>query len=143
MVHELIDWQVSDLIAETSRQLRERPPRNASDVASAEPYVTMSAELQEYKLGLERFLRERVYRHPDLLATRKEYQAKLHELFEILRDRPAHLPNTFTARIESAGLERTIGDYIAGMTDRFAMQEWERFHSLFAEPAPAKWCLEQ
>lgn len=143
IVHELIDWQVSDLITQTTRELRERPPQNSAAVAAAEPYVTMSAEVQEYKLGLEKFLRERVYRHPDLLATRKEYQAKLHELFEILRDRPGHLPNTFTARIESAGLERTIGDYIAGMTDRFAMQEWERFHSLFAEQTPANWCGEE
>jgi dGTP triphosphohydrolase len=37
------------------------------------------------------------------------------------------LPHSFKARIEVEGLERTIGDYIAGMTDRFAMQEWERF----------------
>jgi dGTPase len=143
VVHELIDWQVSDVITETARQLRDRPPRTRADVAAAESYVTMSAELQSYKLGLEKFLRERVYRHPDLLATRKEYQAKLHELFEILHDRPAHLPTTFTARIDSAGLERTIGDYIAGMTDRFAMQEWERFHSLFAQQSPLKWCLEE
>jgi len=142
VVHELIDWQVSDLIAETSRELQVRPPRNSAAVALAEPYVTMSAEVQEYKQGLEKFLRERVYRHPDLLATRKEYQAKLHELFDILCDRPDHLPNTFFARIESAGLERTIGDYVAGMTDRFAMQEWERFHSLFSEKEQTHWCVE-
>lgn len=126
-VHELIDWQVSDLIAETRRQLLELPPANRAAVAAAEPYVTMSGELREYKLELERFLRERVYRHPDLLATRKEYQAKLHELFLVLQDRPQQLPNSFFARINVQGLERTIGDYIAGMTDRFAMQEWERF----------------
>ncbi len=96
VVHELIDWQVSDLIAETSRELRARPPRNSAAVALAEPYVTMSAEVQEYKQGLEKFLRERVYRHPDLLATRKEYQAKLHELFDILCDRPGHCPIPFS-----------------------------------------------
>jgi dGTPase len=143
VVHELIDWQVSDLITETSRKLRERPPSDRAAIAAAELYVVMSDEVQAYKLGLEKFLRERVYRHPDLLATRKEYQAKLHELFEFLLDRPGHLPNTFAARIDSAGLERTIGDYIAGMTDRFAMQEWQRFHTLFAEAAPHKWCLEE
>jgi len=143
VVHELIDWQVSDLITETGRQLRERPLRNRADVAGAEAYVAMSAELQSYKLGLENFLRERVYRHPDLLATRKEYQAKLHELCEILRDRPGHLPNTFSSRIDSAGLERTIGDYIAGMTDRFAMQEWERFNTAFAKQAVIGFCKEE
>lgn len=142
VVHELIDWQVRDLITETNRQLRERQPRNRAEVCVAEPYVMLSSEVQEYKLGLEKFLRERVYRHPDLLATRKDYQAKLRELFDTLRDRPGHLPNTFAARIAAAGLERTIGDYIAGMTDRFAMQEWERFHSLFAEQEPANWCQE-
>jgi dGTPase len=142
VVHELIDWQVSDLIAVTSRSLQERPPRNSAAVGAAEPYVALSRELQEYKQGLEKFLRERVYRHPDLLATRQEYQAKLHELFEILRERPDHLPNTFTARIAAEGLERTIGDYIAGMTDRFAMQEWQRFHAMYGEETTTPFCLE-
>jgi dGTPase len=126
-VHELIDWQVSDLIAETRRLLAERPPANRAAIAAAEPYVTMSGELRGYKLELERFLRERVYRHPALLATRKEYQAKLHELFELLRGRPEQMPQSFQARLDAEGLERTIGDYLAGMTDRFAMQEWQRF----------------
>jgi len=141
-VHELIDWQVSDLIAETRKQLQERPPANHAAIATAEPYVTMSGELCGYKLELERFLRARVYRHPDLLATRKEYQTKLQELFDLLCDRPAHLPNSFTARIEAEGLERTIGDYIAGMTDRFAMQEWQRFHTEFTIPPACEICQE-
>jgi dGTPase len=126
-VHELIDWQVSDLLSETRRHLESRPPANRAAIENAEPYVLMSSELLEYKLELERFLRARVYRHPDLLVTRREYQVKLLELFEILRERPEQLPQSFKSRIEAEGLERVLGDYLAGMTDRFAMQEWEGF----------------
>jgi len=75
---------------------------------------------------LEKFLYVRIYRHPRLLAARDIYQRKLQDLFAAYCARPERLPPLFQNRIVAAGLERTVGDYLAGMTDRFAELEHQR-----------------
>ena len=75
---------------------------------------------------LERFLYDRVYRHPRLLELRELSQTKLRQMFDGYVARPELLPENFRARIDKHGLPRTVGDYLAGMTDRFAEQEHKR-----------------
>jgi dGTPase len=125
-VHELIDWQVNDLIEATMHRLAAHDLRSADDVRRTATLVLPGAELAELKVELEWFLHERVYRHADLLAFRQQAQERLQALFEWYVARPELLPATFRARIAADGLERTVGDYLAGMTDRFADQEYER-----------------
>ena len=94
--------------------------------ASAELIVQPSNELAEQKIALEKFLFQRVYRHPDVLSHRQEAQAFLREMFDAILDRADLLPDRFQARIATVGLERSVGDYLAGMTDRFARREYDR-----------------
>ena len=76
-------------------------------------------ELAEQKRELERFLYERVYRHPRLVAVRTQAQQRLRAMYEGYLRHPELLPPHFEKRVPLVGLERTAGEYLAGMTDRF------------------------
>lgn len=149
VVRELLAWQVSDLLAETTRRLADRRVRSVEDVrAAAAPLVGLSPEVSEMKAGLERFLRERVYRHHRVLRMTANGKRILRALFDEYVRSPELLPErhlrrwagadavagppagpALPGRARIASLERVVGDYLAGMTDRFAQQEYRRlFH---------------
>jgi dGTPase len=125
-VHELIDWQVNDLFQATATRLDAGNIRSVEDVKSAALLVLPGPELAELKAELEKFLHERVYRHADLLALRRHTQTRLRALFDRYISQPDLLPKVFRARAGLHGTERTVGDYLAGMTDRFAEQAYQR-----------------
>jgi len=75
---------------------------------------------------LESFLFERVYKHPVTVASDTQGKRMIAELFAAFVARPVELPSRFASRIEEQGTARVIGDYIAGMTDRFCRREHER-----------------
>jgi dGTPase len=129
-VHELIEWQVGDLLSATSARLDQSSVKSADDVRRTPPLVLPGSEVTQLKAELERFLHERVYRHADLLALRQQAQHRLRSLFNSYVARPELLPQSFRDRAGESGIERTVGDYLAGMTDRFAQQEFQRLTSL-------------
>jgi dGTPase len=135
VLHELIDWQVSELIECTGRRLTEEGIQTVDDVRrSPRTLIEVSPELTALKRELEAFLFQRVYCHPQVLRFRNEAQAMLREMFAGYTARPEHLPPRFAARIERVGLRRSVADYLAGMTDRYAQQEYKR---LFSKPGTA------
>ncbi|MFT7641542.1 MAG: dGTPase, partial [Pirellulaceae bacterium] len=87
-------------------------------------------ELTEAKSELERFLYSRVYRHPQIVKVRNVAQAQLREAFDGFMEKPHLLPRHYQSRAEEIGLHRTVGDYLAGMTDRYFRQQHE---CLFSE----------
>ena len=78
------------------------------------------------KKELESFLMQNVYRHPSVMEVRDHAQQVLRSLFNRLIKNEELLPQSFQQRAEEMGLERTICDYLAGMTDRFAWREHAR-----------------
>jgi dGTPase len=82
--------------------------------------------LAELKRGLERFLFKHVYRHRAVEAPRDAARQALREMFHILVDRPDRLPEKFRDRVASDGVPRAVADYLAGMTDRYALDEHRR-----------------
>jgi dGTPase len=126
IVHELIDWQVSDILQGAERELADRKIASVAEVRHAPVLVRPSPELAEEKIGLERFLFDAVYRHPNVLAKRQRAQDVLRKSFEILTRDPLRLPAKFQRIAASAGVPRATGDYLAGMTDRFAFEEHQR-----------------
>jgi dGTPase len=126
IVHAVIDWQVSDVLGVTERKIADRGIRSVADVRGTSTIVHPSPELAEKKSGLERFLFSRVYRHPDVLAKRRQAQHALRETFELLVEKPDQLPAKFRRLAERDGVHRAGGDYLAGMTDRYALEEHER-----------------
>lgn len=126
VLHELIDWQVGDLLARASARLEADAIDSPQKAREAEWVIVVSGELAAQKRELEAFLRERVYRHPSVLEHRDRAQAALAGMFAGYVANPSLLPARFRARIAAAGLSRSVGDYLAGMTDRFAGREFER-----------------
>ncbi|HVX62465.1 MAG TPA: deoxyguanosinetriphosphate triphosphohydrolase [Pirellulales bacterium] len=126
VLHELIDWQVGDLVDRLQRRLAAGDLNSAADVRAAPYLAEVSPELAKLKRQLEKFLYDRVYRHPEVLRLRSRAQAMLREMFAGYVARPELLPKSFLARAEQTGLRRSVGDYLAGMTDRYAQQEHAR-----------------
>ncbi|MBA3483522.1 MAG: dNTP triphosphohydrolase [Pirellulales bacterium] len=126
-VHELIDLFVSDLIRTSSQRLAETSPASAAAAMNLEAaLVASSAEMNQQKAELQRLLFERVYRHPLVLEQRAYACEALHEMFAaIIADR-GRLPAKFSSIADKEGLPRAAADYLAGMTDRFALEEHDR-----------------
>jgi dGTPase len=126
VVHELIDGQVGDLLRGACRRLDDQGIDGVEAVRRAELIVRPSRELAERKVELERFLFDHVYRHPEVIATRHAAQGWLRRMFERYSSCPTLLPAWFLAHGEQAGRARAAGDYLAGMTDRYARQQYEQ-----------------
>jgi dGTPase len=132
VLHELIDWQVSELVECTGARLVADDVQSVADVhRSRRTLIEVGTDLAALKRELEAFLFQRVYCHPQVLRLRDRAQSMLHEMFAGYLARPELLPPRFASRIEQVGLRRTVADYLAGMTDRYAQQEYQR---LFARP---------
>ncbi len=87
--------------------------------------MAASPELAEQKAELEAFLYQRVYRHSRLVDVRRRAQDQLRAMFLGYCHRPALLPSEFRTRAEMVGIARTVGEYLAGMTDRYCVQQYE------------------
>jgi dGTPase len=91
--------------------------------------VTCSPELSPLKAGLEEFLHRRVYRHYRVMRMKYKGQRILERLFDEFVGHPELLPDHFARRRQHDTWEHVVGDYLAGMTDRYAQQEYLRlFH---------------
>jgi len=88
--------------------------------------VSVSPAMEDALAALEAFLRERVYQHAAVVSMDTEGRRKVRELFSVYRGDPQALPPRFAARIDGQGQDRVIGDYLAGMTDRFCLAEHRR-----------------
>jgi dGTPase len=149
VVRELLAWQVRDLIEETDRRLRDAAVRTLADVRThPHTLVGLSRTAGRWKTELEQFLRQRVYRHHRVLRMTANGKRILTALFAEYVKAPELLPERHLRRWTGAAavagppadpplpgrapvtaLEVVVGDYLAGMTDRFAQQEYRRlFH---------------
>ena len=142
VVRELLAWQVTDLLDETARRLAAAGVRSAADVrAHPAPLVGQSPEVGALKKGLEDFLRGRVYRHHRVLRMTANGKRILAALFAEYVRAPELLPERHLRRWAGAApgggrepaVERVVGDYLAGMTDRFAQAEYRRLFLPTAE----------
>ncbi len=119
LVHELLDLQVSDLLAVSIEQLRPLDGRTSSDVSDIGLRIVHSDQVSREREELESFLFDAVYRHPRLIPVRQSAAARLRQLFETLHRQPERLPLRFRTRANQLPLQRVIGEYLAGMTDAF------------------------
>lgn len=121
------DTLVGDLIRETSRRLDEDPPHSLDDLrARPDPMVGFSAAVEAGKRELKSFLYENFYHHPSVRRRTRKAEWIVGDLFQTYRDDPHLLPRHVHERFAREGPMRAIADYIAGMTDRFAMDEHSR-----------------
>lgn len=127
LVHELIDWQVSDVLETAGAALAQFSFATAAEARKSAFRIGPRGQLARQKAELEGFLFDRVYRHSQLIEIRSRAQARLRTMFKGYCRRPALLPARFRDRAESVGIARAVGDYLAGMTDRYCEQQYLHF----------------
>ncbi|MGB1212497.1 MAG: deoxyguanosinetriphosphate triphosphohydrolase [Pikeienuella sp.] len=119
---------VDDVLAETRRRIGETGPKTAADVRGhADPLVSFSPSVTADITVLRAFLFKRMYRHTDVQRMRRKSAIVVRELFTIFMEEPGVLPDEWREAAERSVSDdlraRIVSDYIAGMTDRFALQE--------------------
>lgn len=124
IIRRLLSQQVYDLIHEINGALDREAPASAEEVRRLPPLVRFSQAMQAETVPLKRFLRDKLYRHPRVMQTTGQAKDVVRELFEAYLAPTSSLPATSTQ--PDATPERRVADYIAGMTDRFALREFER-----------------
>jgi dGTPase len=125
-----ITCMVEDVISETARRLSALKPGHVDDIRNAgHVMVTFSKELAETEKSLKSFLFKSLYRHAGVMETMDRAAALVTALFDRYVSDPLAMPEDWRAdfdRISAPQKMRIVGDFIAGMTDQFAMREHER-----------------
>jgi dGTPase len=140
LVHEtvrrLIDRMVSDLVAESGRRLADAGVKSSDEIRRlGAPVIAFSEAMREHDKALKRFLFERMYRHYRVNRMASKARRVVHELFRLLLEEPECLPTEWRQQAQDAGRPETariVADYIAGMTDRFALDEHHRLFDRYA-----------
>jgi dGTPase len=137
-VRRMIGAMVDDVLAETTRRAAEHGVRTADDVRSLDhQLVAFSPQMNEDLAQLREFLHARMYRHFRVNRTRSQARRILAELFALFLREPDVLPDLWRERAQvkfdqdgDAGRARVVCDYIAGMTDRYAIEEHRKLFNL-------------
>lgn len=128
VIHELtrrvITCFIEDVIAESSRRISEAKVDSPEAVAAAgQPLVGLSPALAAADRDVKTFLFARMYRHPSVQRVRDQADAIVRRLFEVYLTDPATMPTNWATKAGQGERARAVADYIAGMTDRFAIHE--------------------
>jgi dGTPase len=142
LIHEairrMIDQMVSDLIAETSRRLVAAMPKQVDDIRGlAAPVAAFSDTMRSHDKALKAFLFDHMYRHFRVNRMASKARRVVSELFALLLGEPDCLPCEWRHEAASQPAEmraRIVADYIAGMTDRYALDEHRRLFDPDATP---------
>jgi dGTPase len=133
-VRRMVNSLVVDVIQTSVERLRAAQPADIEAVrAHEQPLIGMSAEMREQHIELKQFLREHVYRHHRVLRMTTKAKRVVRELFEAFMDNLKLMPDEYREHASQglssggdAGAARIVCDYIAGMTDRYAILEHRR-----------------
>jgi dGTPase len=132
IIRKLIDLEVTDLVNTTYNRLRDSNLKSVDELQRL-PYnvISFSEDMHRRNRQFKDFLYVHLYRHHRVVRMQVKAERIISDLFHAYKTEPAILPNHVQDQIELYGLERTICDYIAGMTDRYAIEE----HMKLVDPA--------
>ena len=138
MIHEavrdMIGYMVSDVLGETRRRLANEKPKSADDVrALSRAICDFSEEFREKEAPLRKFLYENMYRHYKVNRMMGQASRVVKELFDLFIKDPDILPTDLRDACDGPGTEMTariVCDYIAGMTDSYAIAEHKKLFSV-------------
>ena len=122
-IRRMLTAQVYDITDATRAALDETQPLDAAAVRASPPLVRFSPAMREASTALKRFLFANLYRHPQVTGTRSRAEEVLRDLFSLYQADPKLLPPEFAVQPDHA---RACADYMAGMTDRYALREHQR-----------------
>jgi dGTPase len=134
LVHEavrrVIDAMVTDLLAESRARIARFGPAGADEIRRlGQPVIAFSGAMTDNDRALKRFLFDRMYRHQRVNRMTERAHRVVRELFDLFLAHPERLPGEWRAQAGRPGSEataRVVCDYIAGMTDRYALDEHDR-----------------
>jgi dGTPase len=131
LVRRVITCLIEDVVAESERRLAALTPRSAEEVRhAAGPVVGFSGRMAAAEQGIKDFLYPRMYRHERVMRVMRAAEGVVAELFRHYLGHPADMPEEWReemTRTDERGRMRLVGDFIAGMTDRYAIAEHARF----------------
>jgi len=129
IIRELIGRSIGDVMTRTAEAL------DANDIDSPEKLqrhpenvVAYTPDFGQKVRALKKFLFDRMYRHYRVMRMQTKAERFVAELFDAYVKEPHMLPDETQARLETAPMERVVADYIAGMTDRYALDDWQRLY---------------
>jgi dGTPase len=122
-VRRMLSAQVYDLIDATCAAIAEHAPRNVDEVRELPALVRFSPSMRDRSRELKSFLFDNLYRHPQVVQTTENAKDVIGELFDAYMADASQMPAAFAQRPDTV---RAVTDYIAGMTDRFAIKEHQR-----------------
>jgi dGTPase len=140
LIHEairrLIDRMIGDVVEESQRRIAAIGAKSATDIRRhSAAVIAFSDDMRQQEHGLRRFLFERMYRHYRVNRMASKARRIVRELFQLLLAEPQILPPEWRGQATEAGTRETarvVADYIAGMTDRFALDEHYRLFDRYA-----------
>ena len=140
LIHEatrrLINRMVTDLIVQTLQNIKDERIETADDVRRlGKPLVAFSPAMQQLNANLKQFLMENMYRHYKVNRMASKARRVVQDLFTFFMNEPECLPNGWrelAGAPKSAKTATVVADFIAGMTDRFALDEYRRIFDVQA-----------
>ncbi len=129
LVRELISYLIDAVFAETKRHIAEAKPQSADDIRNLDrALAAFPANVAKEEAAIKSFLKERMYRHARVVRVMNDAQGVVTDLFNRYHDHPSDLPAEWASHglDGETGRARRIGDFIAGMTDNFAILEHGR-----------------
>ncbi len=128
-VRRMINSLVVDLVSQTRANIAAHHPESLDDVRACPPLAAFSPEMREESLALKRFLFQNLYRHYKVVRMSEKARRLIRDLFDAFISEPHLLPPDFQERA-AENLQRAVCDYIAGMTDRYAILEHRRIFDI-------------
>jgi len=125
----MINTLVSDLTERSRTLIARYHPKEPNDVRHAPPLIAFSDAIKDEQQGLKKFLHTNLYRHYRVARMSNKAKRIVNDLFNAFFTDSRLLPPEFQVRAES-NLPRAIADYVAGMTDRYAIREYRRLFSV-------------
>ncbi len=127
IIRNIIDVQVQDVVTTSAASIFKAAPKNPDDVRShPTKLIHYSDGLGKANASLRKFLYANVYYNPRVAEVNRRACGMLKQVFESYLANPEQLGDLATRRVEREGLYRTVCDYVAGMTDRYLMEEYAR-----------------
>lgn len=128
IVKEIINFQVTDLVTETEKRIKKFKIHKPDDVRRfPQKIVSFSKEMTLLREPLREFLIKNLYQHYRVIRMANKAHRFINSLFKVYFDKPEQLPPTTQSRLQGSDTHRVICDYIAGMTDRYALDEYKKF----------------
>jgi dGTPase len=134
IIKSLINMQVSDLLKESEKRIKKYKIKSIRDVRKPrKKIIGFSSQMTDLRAGLRIFLHKNLYRHYRVIRMSDKARRFIQDLFTVYLAKPEQLPPTSQNRVKEEGSYKAICDYIAGMTDRYCLDEYKKLFDPYAK----------